>query len=483
MKQPLPRIAIVGGGLAGLAVAFRIEQLLPMAHLTILEKKPAPGGNIASPLIDGYRVETGPNGFLDAKPSTMNLCRELGIADELIAASEGSRKNRYLCIGGKLVALPGSLGAFIRSPLLGWRGKFNVLWEKYRRPNPPEEEESIADFARRRAGSEVADVLADAFVTGIHAGDPKLLSVDAAFPRLKQFERDFGSVSRGFRNASRLRRAAAKAEGREPQPVKMWSFRNGLGRLIDRFAEVLSDSLKLNSPVHRVRQMLDGTWQLLLDDDQVLSADAVVMTSPAHAQAKQLRELDATLADELAGIPHNKIAVVALGYRQKDAGKHSLDGFGFITPQSTRRDVLGVQWCSSIFPGRAPEGHVLWRALCGGWNRPDILEWDDARLTEAVHRELQQVMGVANFPAFRHIIRWENAIPQYHVGHLARVARIDREAAKWPGLFLGGNAFRGVAINDQTEDAERIAAAVAGYIGNSFSPSGICPLPFGDGAV
>ena len=463
-----PRIAVVGAGLAGLTTAFRIRQLLPHAILTVLEKNPVPGGNIRTLLIDGYRVEAGPNGFLDAKPSTVDLCRDLGIADELIAASEGSRKNRYLCLDGKLLPLPGSLWAFLRSPVLGWRGKFNLLWEKRRQPNPPAGEESVAAFARRRAGAEVADVLADAFVTGIHAADPALLSVDAAFPRLKQFERDFGSVSRGFRDAARRRREAAKAEGREPQPVKMWSFREGLGRLIDRLVEALGESLKLNTPVNGLRQMLDGSWQLTRDDDRILEADVVVLTSPAFAQAKLLRELDGGLADELAAIRHNKIVVVALGYRREDAGNHSLDGFGFITPQATRRDILGVQWCSSIFPGRAPGGHVLWRALCGGWNRPDVLDWDDDRLVAAVHRELETVMGVSEKPVFRHVVRWPNAIPQYHVGHLARVARLERETAKWPGLYLGGNAFRGVAVNDQTEDAGRVAGAVAGYAGKTF---------------
>lgn len=468
MNSHCPRVAIVGGGLAGLTTAYRLRQLLPHADLTVLEKNPVPGGNIRTLAIDCYRIEAGPNGFLDAKPSTVDLCRDLGLADELIAASEGSRKNRYLCVDGRLVPLPGSLWSFVRSPLLSWRGKFDLLWEKRRRPNPPAGEESVAAFARRRAGAEVADLLADAFVTGIHAGDPLLLSLDAAFPRLKQFERDFGSVTRGFRNASRLRREAAKLQGREPKPVKMWSFREGLGRLVDRLAEVLGESLKLNTPVHGVRQMLDGSWQLTLDDDRIVEADVVLLTSPAHAQAKQLRDQDAALADELAAIPHNKIAVVALGYRTEDAGRQSLDGFGFITPQATRRDILGVQWCSSIFPGRAPAGHVLWRALCGGWNRPDVLDWDDERLVATVHRELQTVMGVTAEPAFRHVVRWPNAIPQYHVGHLARVARIERETAKWPGLYLGGNAFRGVAVNDQTEDAGRVAVAAAGYIGATF---------------
>lgn len=468
-----PRIVVIGGGLAGLSVAYRLRQRLPNVAITLLEKNATPGGNIGTPLIDGFRVERGPNGFLDNKSSTLDLCRDLGIAGELIAASEGSRKNRYLCLDGRLVSLPGSFWSFVMSPVLSLRGKVNVLMEKYRKANPPDGEESIHDFAVRRAGINVASVLADAFVTGIHAGDPKLLSVDAAFPRLKEMERTYGSVSRGFSQVSKQKRELAAKEGRTVEPTKMWSFREGLGRLIARFQEVLGDIIRVNSPVQHIRQLLDGSWQVQLDDDRTIPADVVINTSPAHAQAKHVRELDGELANELAAIPHTKIAVAALGFRRADVGTRSLDGFGYISPQVSKRDVLGVQWCSSIFPGRAPEGHVLWRALCGGWNRQDVMDWDDDRLTEAVEADLRQVMGVTGKPVFRYIVRWPNALPQYHVGHLSRVQRIDAHVAGWNGLFVGGNAFRGVAINDQTEDAIRLTDAVADYIGQTFSNSTI----------
>src|SRR5215207_8084947 len=210
--MPPSRVVIVGGGLSGLSLAFRLRERLPNADLTVLERRPAPGGNIATLNRDGFQVECGPNGIFDAKPSTLQLCRDLGLGDRLIAGSEAARKNRYLFLDGRLRALPGSLASFVTSPVLSWRGKLSLLMEKYRkRPADVPADESVAAFARRRAGKEVAEVLADAVVTGIHAGDPELLSVNAAFPRLVQFEHEYGSVMRGVTAAGRQRRKEAAA--------------------------------------------------------------------------------------------------------------------------------------------------------------------------------------------------------------------------------------------------------------------------------
>jgi oxygen-dependent protoporphyrinogen oxidase len=189
-------------------------------------------------------------------------------------------------------------------------------------------------------------------------------------------------------------------------------------------------------------------------------ADAVVLACPAYQQAAVVADLDGELADRVGGIAYNRVAVVALGYRQGDVPM-PLDGFGYLAPQRQRRDVLGVQWCSSIYPQRAPQGMVLLRAMCGGWHRPEVVGWDDGRLLGAVRAELRLAMGVRATPAFHHIVRWDRAIPQYHVGHLDRVAWIDGRLARHPGLFLAGNAYRGVSLNDCTEQAELLASRVA----------------------
>lgn len=454
-----PRIVIVGGGLSGLSLAFRVRERLPHAAITVLEKHTTPGGNIATIYRDGFRVECGPNGIFDAKPSTLRLCHDLGIGDRLIAASESSRKNRYLFLDGKLVALPSSLGSFITSRVLSWRGKLNLLVERYRRrPADAPADESIAAFARRRAGKEVADVLADSVVTGIHAGDPELLSIAAAFPRLAQFECEYGSVMRGVSAAGRKRRAEAAARGEAPQPQRLWSFREGLQVLVDALRDRLGDVVHTGVDVRRLERT-GSSWRVRAEGRDAWDADIVALTAPAHEQAAIVADFDSELANEMKAIPYNRIAVVALGFRQTDVPP--IDGFGYIAPQNTRRDLLGVQWCSAIYPERAPTGMVLWRALCGGWNRADVADWPDDRLVAAVREELRLALNVSAPPVFMHIARWPAAIPQYVVGHLDRVRRIEERVGKHSGLFVGGNAYHGVAMNDCTEQAVVLAERIA----------------------
>jgi oxygen-dependent protoporphyrinogen oxidase len=247
----------------------------------------------------------------------------------------------------------------------------------------------------------------------------------------------------------------------------MWSFREGMGVLIEGLAEALGSAIKSGMRVQSISESASvAPWKVYGEGRQAWSADAVVLTCPAYEQAAILAELDSELADEVAGIPYNRIAVVALGYRQSDC-PGTQDGFGYIAPQNLRRDVLGVQWCSSIFPARAPDGCVLWRALCGGVHRGEMLDLDDGALTKAVHAEIQLAMGVRGSPIFQRVIRWPKAIPQYQVGHLERLRRIDNLIAKHPGLFLGGNAYRGVAMGDCAEQGEAIAASVVDFLANA----------------
>jgi len=451
----LRRIVIVGGGVSGLTLAYRLEQLLPAAEVVVLEQQPRLGGKVDTLCRDGFRVEAGPNGFLDTNPATLDLCRELGLGDRLTAASEAAGRNRFLLLNGRLRMLPGSLLSFLASGVLGWRGKLDLFAERFRPPRRDDADESIDAFARRRAGRDVAETLADAFVTGIHAGDPTLLSVRAAFPRLAAMEREHGSVTKGFAAARRKRRA--EAAGRAG---RMWAFREGLSLLIDTLRGRLRTPPVVGVNVRSVRRLPDGGWRICAEGRDAWTADAVALTCPAYEQAALLADEDAELAAEIDGIAYNRVAVVALGFRTADVPM-SLEGFGYLSPQRERRDVLGVQWCSSIFPDRAPAGTVLLRALCGGWNRPEIVDWDDDRLLTAVRGELGQAMGVRAAPVFHEVVRWAKAIPQYHLGHLERVARIEERAARHPSLYLGGNAYRGVALNDCVEQASVLANRMA----------------------
>ena len=496
----MKRVVIIGGGLSGLTVGFRLLQQSSDIALTLLESNAQPGGNVRTFHEQGYRLEAGPNGFLDSKRSTWELCHDLGIGDELIAASEGSRLNRFLFWKGKLHKLPGSPLGILQTPLLSMRGKLALLTEPLKRrsrdapfpltpnpsppgargerspltpnpsppgarggrspltpnPSPPGarggRDETVHEFATRRFGKETADLFIDALVTGIHAADPKQLSVNAAFPRLPKFEQEHGSVIRGFLKAAKQRKKAGFG------PSRMWSFPEGLQKLTDTLVSKLGDALQCNVRVQQLSHDESG-WHIRTDNGQTIDADAVVVSCPAHAQANMLQSLDAELARELARIPFTPVVVVGLGYAKADLPNQP-DGFGYIAPQSTNRDILGMQWCSSIFPDRAPEGHVLWRALCGGMSRPEMIDWDDERLVRACHDEARLALHVRQPPRFSKVIRWPRAIPQYTPEHPARVERIEALARNHHGLILTGNSLRGVAMNDVTEDAARIAREV-----------------------
>jgi oxygen-dependent protoporphyrinogen oxidase len=459
----MPRIIVVGAGVSGLSVAFRLQQLAAHAEITVLEEAQRPGGTTWTMREQGFQLELGPNGFLDSKPTTKALCQDAGLSAQLVAASDAAARNRYLWLGGQLRALPTGPGSLIGSNILGWRGKLSLLWERFRSGPRTMRDESIDAFARRRCGAEVADVLADALVTGIYAGDPALLSLPACFPRLAQLEREYGSVIKGFAQAARKRRTEARARGEPYQRGgKLWSLRGGLRVLVETLAEQLRTAPHLGVRVRSITKR-GNQWHVRAGGRDAWHADALVLTCPAYRQAEMIADLDAALADRIGEIPYNRVAVVGLGYRQSDI-LCPLDGFGFIAPQRTRRDLLGVQWCSSIYPDRAPAGMVLLRGMCGGWNRPDVVDWDDGRLLNAVRAELQAAMGIATAPVFHCIIRWPCAIPQYHVGHLDRLAWIDGRLGSHPGLFLGGNAYRGVALNDCTEQGEVVARQVARYL-------------------
>jgi oxygen-dependent protoporphyrinogen oxidase len=238
----------------------------------------------------------------------------------------------------------------------------------------------------------------------------------------------------------------------------MWSFREGLRVLVDGLARAVEPTIRCGITVKHLSRLESG-WRIETEAG-VQHADVVVLACPAHEQASIIEPINGELAREVAAIPYNRIAVVALGYRLADCPA-AIDGFGYIAPQRTRRDVLGVQWCSSIFPDRAPAGCVLWRALCGGIHRGDLLDLDDESLARRVHDEIRLAMSVRGEPVFRRIVRWPHAIPQYTIGHLDRVMRIEALASRFAGLILTGNAFRGVAMGDCVNEAERVAARVA----------------------
>lgn len=454
---------MIGAGISGLATAWHLLQSGSCFNeICVLEAGGQVGGTARTEHRDGYLLETGPNGFLDNRAAALDLCLAVGLEGELIAAAPAA-KHRYVFLGDKLRAIPAGPWEFVKSDLLSWRGKLRVLAERFVPPRMEETDESIHAFGCRRIGREATETLLDAFVTGILAGDTKLLSLPSSFPRMREMEREYGGLFRAMGALSRERLKAKKEEtnsaGMGSPTGRLTTLRGGMGRLMERLAEHLGERVHCHSPVTGLDRDLDGRWRVRIKDGETIEADAVVLSCPAPAQAKLLGGIDGELSAELAEIRYAPAAVVVVGYRSADVGQVA-DAFGYLSPQRLGRAVLGVIFSSSIFPDQAPAGHVAFRAILGGWGRPDVLAWDDQKLVETVRADLKISLGVDAAPTLTWVCRWPAAIPQYHLGHGERVARIDAGCKRNRGLYLTGNSLRGVALYECAADAERTARLI-----------------------
>lgn len=466
----MKRVVVIGGGISGLATAYRLARGAEAAGaplaLTVLEAEPRAGGKIVTERRDGFTVEGGPNGFLDGKPETLRLARDLGLGDRLLASSDAARK-RFVFRHGALHALPESPPAFFRSRLLSVRGRLRILAEPFIRPAPPELDESLAAFGRRRLGAEAVDALLDPMVSGVYAGDPNHLSVWACFPRIKELERDHGSLIRALFAVQRERRkalASGQALGPGGGPGgpsgKLTSFAEGTQLLVDTLHAALGERVRVAAAVRGISGGGEASYRVHLDRDERLEADAVVLACPAYATAEILAEIAPAASRAAHEISYAPAVVVALGFERATVS-HPLDGFGFLIPRHEGRRILGSLWTSSIYPGhRAPNGRVLLRTIVGGARNPELAGLAPDELVVLVRDELRAILGIDAEPVFREVFAWPVAIPQYDVGHRDRVARVERGLAHLRGLFVTGNAYRGVGINDCTREAENTAQRV-----------------------
>jgi oxygen-dependent protoporphyrinogen oxidase len=461
------KVAVVGAGISGLATAWNLRRLADTydvaLDLVVYEANATPGGNIRTEAVPtdhgSFLVEWGPNGFLDSKPETVRLCRELGLQPDLLPADE-SAANRYLFLDGRLQQLPTSPGAFLKSSILPLSGRLRALREPYVR-SVGAEDESVYDFAARRLGVHAADRLVDPFVSGIFAGDPKALSVRAAFPRLTVLENQYGSLIRAQKAQKKERAAGSAAEQPGPRG-HLTSLTHGMSQLIDALQRALGSRLETGVRVERVRRFKDG-WVLDAKEGTVGEGfDHVVISAPSLAASRLLAGLDRDFEAPLSGIDYAPVAVVAMGFAENNI-QHPLNGFGFLVPSIEERGILGCLWSSSIFPGaRAPAGFKLLRVMVGGARAPEIaLQSEDALKAHCIS-ELDDILGLCGDPVFTRVIQWTNAIPQYGIGHMGRVTRLDEVCERWPGLHLTGNAYRGVAVNDCSREAVVIAERVLG---------------------
>lgn len=462
-------VAVIGAGISGLATAWNLQQVLgPDADITVFERSSHVGGTAWTEHHEGYLLERGPNGFLDNRESTLRLCDSIGLSDRLIRANPSSN-SRFIFLGDHLRALPSSLVSFLTSDLLSWRGKIRVAWERFVAPRLDRGDESIYDFGCRRIGKEATEALLDAFVTGILAGESRQLSLPASFPRMREMETKYGGLFRAMNQLAKERRANAKKRDQNQVSTPIGSPRGqlttiagGMGVLLTTLASRLNRPPLLNTPIDRIERAAHQRWQVH-HAQGVAEVDAVVLSSPGQTQAELVRPFDRELAREIEGIAYAAATVVVLGFPTAKLTRVP-HGFGYLAPARLGRPVLGVIFSSSIFPNQSPEGHVQFRAILGGSKRPDVANWSDDQIVTAVRDDLKTTLQIDAEPSFKWIHRWPRAIPQYHLGHLDRLQRIEERRRQHPGLFLGGNLYRGVALNDCIVDAEKMATSVADFM-------------------
>ncbi len=464
------KTAIIGAGISGLTTAFALleesRKRGTEADLVILEADTRPGGKIRTDSVDGYLCEWGPNGFLNNSPPTLELCSMLGVGARLVGASEAASKNRFLLLSGRLEPVPISPPSFLRSPILPFWSRLRVALEPFIPRGKGEE--TVLEFASRRLGRGLATTLVDAMVTGIYGGDPGELSVDAAFPRLRRLETNHGSLIRGAIALAREKRRKRKSEGgdRDGPAIQtgpsgsLTSLRGGLGELIDALVQRIGlEKIELGTPVAAIVEAENGLE--VRTSAGGIPVDQVVVTVPSYRAAPMLSGLSEELARGLEDFPYAPVAVVCLGFEAKKVTR-TPEGFGFLVPGREGLPILGCLFSSSIYPGRAPEGRVLLRAMLGGRRQGRIVEEGEEILLSKTLELLRPVLGLEGDPELVRIYRYPRAIPQYTLGHLDRVAKVEALADRWPGLHLSGNSYHGVAMNNCVENAFDLGKRLAG---------------------
>ena len=461
----MTRVVIVGAGISGLATAYAVEQLASQAELEVetlvVEKQQRTGGKIWSIQDEGFLCEWGPNGFLDSKPMTLELCRQLGISDQLLRSNDNARK-RFIYSEQTLHRLPENGPAFLKSKLISWPGKLRLACEPLiaRRTDPSDE--TLAEFGRRRLGTEALNKLIAPMVSGIFAGDPETMSLKSCFPRIYELEQQHGGLIKAMVKLAKKKRAEQKAgkvvaSAAGPGGV-LTSFERGIQQLSDGAQAALRGTLKTGSVVQKIVPK-QGGYLLQLESGEQLEADIVVTASPSYAVAGMLAEGNAKAAEILRQIPYATMNVVCFGY-QRERIDFDLNGFGYLTPKAEGRSTLGTLWDSSIFPNRAPEGKVLLRSMMGGATNMTAIDLSEDEVKARTMADLKQIMGVTAEPEFVRIFRHSHAIPQYTRGHAARLRALDEALGANPGLLLTGNAFYGVGLNDCVNASNLTAAKV-----------------------
>ncbi|MEI9967466.1 MAG: protoporphyrinogen oxidase [Terracidiphilus sp.] len=458
------RVAIVGGGIAGLSAAYELEKAREAgAHAdstldyTLYEARQQLGGSLASEIVNGAVLERGPDSFLTEKPAAAELCRELGLGGELLPSNDAARKT-YIVVRNRLVELPDGLMFLVptkliptaMSPLFGLRTKIRMGLDLLRPPRPSGGDESVAALVRRHFGQEAVDRLADPLLSGIYGGDAEQLSAQTVLPRLVEMETKYGSLSRGMLAARKRMPTAAKESAGSKRAI-FTALRGGMNQLVDGIvARIDPTSLRIGTQVRAIRKTTGG-WSVGAGGAEEIF-DGLIMAAPAWAAGELLAPVDAALGGELGDIPYSSSVTINLVYDEAKIGKLP-EGFGFLVPAVEGRAMLACTFVHRKFLGRTPPGKVVLRAFLGGMKGEALLAESDETLVATVRREMAAILGAKTFsaevePERVQVSRWRKAMAQYAVGHRDRMKRIAARVAELPGLRLVGNAYDGIGVSD-----------------------------------
>jgi len=451
-------ILIVGGGITGLAAAHRLIELNDEntfeVNLKLLESSPRLGGNISTLTQDNLLIEEGPDSFITAKPHGLNLCKRLGIENELIPTSEKNRKT-LIYLNGRLVALPEGfillsptkILPFITSPILSFYGKIRVLLELLIPKSKNVGDESLKSFVTRRFGKELFENIAQPLIGGIYTSDPQRLSMKSALPDIHNLEHKYGSVIKGFMNEySRKQESGARYS-------QFVTLKDGMQTLVDAITSKIPDeSIKTNQTVKQIKKTKKG-WKVETENGEKYQADGTIIAAPSYVSAKILKSLDLELSDYLSKIEFVSSAIVILAYKKEDF-RNKIDGFGFVVPAKENLNIIACSFSSEKFEGRAPSDSVLLRCFVGGALNQDFLKNDDQEIISTVKDELKKILNINSDPQFTHLKRYPNSMPQYNVGHSEILSKINKLVSKYSDLELAGNSYEGVGIPDCIRSGE-----------------------------
>ncbi|HUA02181.1 MAG TPA: protoporphyrinogen oxidase [Candidatus Aquilonibacter sp.] len=457
------RTVIIGGGISGLACAYRLKKL--GVPVTLLEASPRVGGLIQSVEENGFLFESGPQSFQGTE-TLLGLIHDLGIEDELCKADPGAP--RWVLRRGKLRKIPMSPQAILTTSLLSPGTRWKVASEPFKRTQPPNEDESVAAFVRRKFGHEILEYLVSPFVSGVYAGDPEKLSLRAAFPTLEEWEREYGSVLRGAMKSRSAASSGSSTARKGPPPL--CSFRRGLSTLMQALGASLGEDLRAGAcavGVNRSGSAGDAGYGIRVANgghEETLFAQAVVFATPAYIASRLVGPVAPQLSSILSGIAYASLAVVGTAYHRKQAGA-DLDGFGVLIPRAEKHHTLGIVWNSSLFAGRAPEGQMVLTSFVGGATDPKMIAKTDQEIMALVQEEHAKILGITGSPIQAAVWKHAKALPQYNLGHGYVVQAIRETERTVAGLYFAGNYLEGPSIGKCVEDGFETADAIRDYLG------------------